>query len=151
MTGGEMFGVRANPLAPVWMQPGSHQAPEGYEDLYQEYSISFDLTALQESTDNQMNFDQGGCFICLLIGAQVGVPVTNNSPYIWVRDHRGLYMQDQPVQLRSWAQPAEQSLPLPTPIIIPGGSQWLFDFFEVNNTTIAGNVVLRGIQRTRRK
>jgi hypothetical protein len=80
----------------------------------------------------------------------VGVPVTNNSPYIWVRDHLGRYVQDQPVQLRSWAQPAAACSPLPTPYVIPGGSQLLIDFFEVDNTSIAGDVILRGIQRRRK-
>lgn len=149
MTGGEMYGLRANPLAPVWAQPGVHKAPDGYVDEYQEYSLLFSLTALQVSRNNAINTDQRGCFIWLLTGCQVGVPITNNSPYVWVRDHLGRYMQDQPVQMRSWAQPGELSSPMPVPLIVPGGSQLLFDFFEVNNTTITGNVVLRGINRRR--
>jgi hypothetical protein len=144
-----MYGLRANPLAPVWAMPGTHKAPEGYEDQYQEYSLLYSLTALQVSRDNAINFDQAGCFIWLLTGSQVGVPVTNNSPYVWVRDHLGRYMQDQPVQLRSWAQPGELSAPLPVPQIIPGGSQMLFDLYEVNNTSISGNIVLRGFTRRR--
>jgi hypothetical protein len=101
----------------------------------------------RNSLGNKIDIIGTGCFYWLLTSIQIGVPVTNNSPYIWIRDHEGRYLSNEPLHAQSFAGPGEYASPLLPPIIVPGGSQILVDWYEVNAVNIHTNLVLRGIHR----
>lgn len=141
----------ANPLAPPWLLADLYEPPAGMQDDYYSYSLRVDLTANTNSLGNKIDIIGAGCFYWLLTQVQIGVPVTNNTPYLWIRDHEGRYLSNEPLNAQSFAGPGENAAPLLPPIIVPGGSQILVDWYEVNAANLHTNLVLVGIHRRPKK
>jgi len=140
-----------NPLAAPWQFPSEWlvEAPEGYRDEMQVYTVTRALTAGQTVQVDLNTYASGQCNF---YWRQIGVFVYGGAgvPAVRIRDSEGNMMSNTRIVLANDGAFGRQdhNTPLPIPHRMVPASRLTFDFQEVDNAAACTVVIcVHGVNR----